>query len=182
MYEAYIRARENKSNKMDVIFFGDDIEKNIVNLIKEIRSGVYKIGLYREFKVYSPKERVIKSLPFRDRVVHQWYVHQFLIPTLVPKFIYDSHACIKTKGTHKAVNRVNYFMKMAKLQYGNYYILKMDIKKFFYSIDPDILMAILSKHFGDKLFLQLSEKLIYENGVKKGIPIGNYTTKNFENQ
>ncbi len=181
MHAAYIRARENKSDKTDVMFFGDELEKNIVNLIKEIRNGTYEIGLYREFKVYEPKERVIKSLPFRDRVVHQWYVHEFIIPTLVPKFIYDSYACITTKGTHRAVRRVNYFMRKARAEYGNYYILKMDIKKFFYSIDPKILMTILSKHFGDKLFLQLSERLIFEKGVDKGIPIGNYTSQYFAN-
>lgn len=69
MYGAFIRARENKSNKSDVMFFEEKTEENIVKLIKELQSGTYRIGKYTEFYVYKPKKRVIKTLPFRDRVV-----------------------------------------------------------------------------------------------------------------
>ena len=78
--------------------FEENLETNLVNLILEIKNGTYKLGKYRVFKVYEPKERVIKALPFRDRVVHQWYVHEFLLPYVVPKFIYDSYAFSSWQG------------------------------------------------------------------------------------
>lgn len=181
MYDAFIRARENKSNKSDVMFFEEKTEENIVKLIKELQSGTYRIGKYTEFYVYKPKKRVIKTLPFRDRVVHQWYVYEFIIPKIVPIFIQDSNACIKTRGTHNAVRTVGKYMRRARKHFGDYYVLKMDIRKYFYTIDPNILMSILKKYFGDKKFLDLSEKLIFEKGVDKGIPIGNYTSQYFAN-
>ena len=181
MYDAFIRARKNKSSKLDVMLFEEHVEKNIVKLIKELQNGTYRIGKYIEFHVCEPKKRVIKTLPFRDRVVHQWYVYEFIIPKIVPIFIHDSNACIKTRGTHNAVRSVSKYMRRARKHFGDYYVLKMDISKYFYTIDPDILMSILKKYFGDKKFLDLSEKLIYEKGVDKGIPIGNYTSQYFAN-
>lgn len=181
MYDAFLRAKTNKSNRPEVIEFEYNVERNIVRLVNSIEDGTYKIGDYREFKVYEPKERVIKALPFRDRVVHQWFVHEFLIKYIVPKFIYDSYACLDGKGTHKAVNRLERFMYNAMLEYGEYYILKMDIKKFFYNINPKILFKILQKYFKDKEFLNLASKLIFCEDDSIGIAIGNYTSQYFAN-
>ena len=153
----------------------------LVNLILEIKNGTYKLGKYRVFKVYEPKERVIKALPFRDRVVHQWYVHEFLLPYVVPKFIYDSYACLYGKGTHAAVRRLEKFMKECRRKYGNFYIVKMDIKKFFYTINPYILYFILKRYIKDKALLKLTELLIFDDVDKRGIPIGNYTSQYFAN-
>jgi len=181
MYEAYLRARLNKGIRYEVMKFEDNLEVNLVNLILEIRSGTYNIGEYRVFKVYEPKERIIKSLPFRDRVVHQWYVYEFIIPYIVPKFIYDSYACLHGKGTHTAVKRLEYFIKENHRKYGKFYIVKMDIKKFFYSINPNILLSILKKHITDKALLSLTKKLIFDENDEVGIPIGNYTSQYFAN-
>lgn len=181
MYDAYLRARLNKSLRREVMEFEENLETNLVNLILEIKNGTYKLGKYRVFKVYEPKERVIKALPFRDRVVHQWYVHEFLLPYVVPKFIYDSYACLHGKGTHAAVRRLEKFMKECRRKYGNFYIVKMDIKKFFYTINPYILYSILKRYIKDKALLKLTELLIFDDVEKKGIPIGNYTSQYFAN-
>lgn len=181
MYAAFLRARKDKISRYDVMEFEYELERNIVKLVEEIKLGTYKIGNYRKFLVYEPKKREIKALPFRDRVVHQWFVYEFIIPISVPRFIHDSYACIKNKGTHAAVNRLKYFMRKARLDYGEFYILKMDIKKFFYSIQPDILMSLLKKIYKDKRFLRLCETLIYESDTEVGIPIGNYTSQYFAN-
>lgn len=131
MYDAYKRAKLNKSMKREVLEFELNLEINIINLVEELKYNTYKLGKYRQFKVYEPKERVIKALRFRDRVVHQWYVYEFIIPHIVPKFVYDSYTCIKNKGTHHAVARLKYFIDSARRQYGDFYIVKMDISKFF---------------------------------------------------
>ena len=181
MYEAYERARKNKTFREEVLKFEYYLEKNLVSIITDIKKGKYKLGKYREFKVYESKERIIKSLPFRDRIVHQWVVYEFLNPYVVPKFIYDSYACLKGKGTHKAVKRIEHFMYLAKQRYGNYYIIKMDVKKFFYNINRNILMKIIKRNFKDKIFLKLCETLIFDDDSALGIPIGNYTSQYFAN-
>ena len=86
-----------------------------------------KCGDYRKFKVYEPKERTIKSLPYVDRVVHQWYIEEFVKPYIVPRFISTSFACIEEKGTHMAVAKLERYMRIFKRNYGDFWILKCDI-------------------------------------------------------
>ena len=69
--------------------------------MREIKQGKYKLGKYREFVVKYPKERLIKFLPYKDRIVHQWYVEEFIKPYIIPRFIIDSYACIENRGITK---------------------------------------------------------------------------------
>ena len=152
-----------------------------MNIVNSIKNNKYKIGEYHEFIVYEPKERIIKSLPFKDRIVHQWYVEEFIIPYIVPKFIKDTYACIRNRGTHKALYTTQRYMKIMKRKYQNYYILKCDIRKYFYSIDKHILYKIICKYFKDKALLDFTQKLIFDSEEIIGIPIGNYTSQYFAN-
>ncbi len=178
---AYERAKKNKGCRLEILQFEEKLEINLMNLLFVLKNGNYKIGNYRVFRVYEPKERIIKALPFVDRIVHQWYVYEFLIPYVVPKFIYDSYACLDNKGTHKASYRLRTFFKKNKRKYDEFYIIKMDIKKFFYNIDQNILFNIVKRHFKDKKLLQLTMELIFDKDSKIGIPIGNYTSQYFAN-
>lgn len=181
LISAHERAKTNKGQRAEVLSFDFNLESNIVNLIKDIKNNKYKLGKYREFTIYEPKERLIRALPYIDRVVHQWYVEEFIKPYFVPKFINDSYACITGRGTHKAVGKVQHYMKVAKRNYGDeYYILKMDIKKFFYNIDQRILYKILCQYIKDKKLLEITKLLLF-NDDKVGIPIGNYTSQYFAN-
>ena len=181
LIEAHDRAREGKNTRPEIIRFEMNLESNIINLLYKIKSKQYKIGKYREFYVYEPKERLIKSLPYIDRIVHQWYVEEFIKPFFIPRFIKDSYACLKDKGGHKAVLRMQDFMRRMKRKYKNYYVLKCDIKKYFYNIDKNILYSILEKSITDKELLYFSRVIIFDNDEKKGIPIGNYTSQFFAN-
>ncbi|MDD4718313.1 MAG: hypothetical protein PHY00_00650 [Bacilli bacterium] len=181
LYEAYNRARKNKGNKKEILLYTMDLETNLSNLLKRLQEGKYKLGKYREFKIYEPKERIIKSLPFEDRIVHQWVVHEFIKPYYIPRFLNTSCACIDGKGTHYVVKTLQDFMKRMKINNGNYYILKCDISKFFYNIDKSILYNIISKRVSDKKLLSLIKILIFDDGEEVGIPIGNYTSQYFAN-
>ena len=131
-------------------------------------------GKYFSFKVYEPKERIIQALPYKDRIVHQWYVEEFVKPNIIPRFISTTFACIDDKGTHKAVKKVQEYMRVFKRNQGDFWILKCDIKKFFYSIDPCILFNIMKKYISDKYLLELTKILIFNGEIdvnKKGIPI-----------
>lgn len=181
LIEAHERARTGKTNKIELMKFEIDLETNLMNLYKQLKYGTYKMGKYREFKVYEPKERIIKSLPYIDRVVHQWYVQEFIKPYIVPRFIRDTYACVENRGTHGAVYQMQKYMRKMKRKYNNYYVLKCDIKKYFYTIDKDILFEIMCRYIRDKKLLELTKIFIYSDGDRLGIPIGNYTSQFFAN-
>lgn len=164
------------------------LEDNIYSIGTKLKNGTYEVAKYKSFKVYEPKERDIFCLNFGDRVVHQWYVNEYIIPYMIPKFIKDSYACIKGRGVHIAVDNLQKYMRIAKRIWKSPYILKFDISKFFYSIDQEILYNIVKKYYKDKQFLELTKKFIIFDKEKenitefgKGIPIGNYTSQFFAN-
>ena len=144
--EAHNRAKKNKMFKNEVLNFDLNLESNIVTLINSIKNNKYRVSKYHSFIVYEPKERIIQSLPYRDRVVHQWYVEEFIKPYILPKFISTSFACLPNKGTHSAALAIQSMMRKYKKKYPDYYILKCDIKKFFNSIDSLILLSINLYH------------------------------------
>ncbi len=172
LMEAHLRARKHKTYKNEVIKFEINLENNIINLLNNIKDNTYHVGNYFQFKVYEPKERTINALPYRDRIVHQWYVEEFIKPYIVPKFINTSFACLKNRGTHMAVASVQNQLRIFKRNYGDFWILKCDIKRFFYSIDPYILFNIMQKYISDKKLLSFTHLLIFDNRIDTiGIPI-----------
>lgn len=185
---AYERTSKGKKNKEDRIKFEMYLEDNIYKIGIQLKKQEYKVGQYQKFKVYIPKERNIYCLNFYDRVVQQWYVHEFIIPYMVDKFIIDSYACIKGRGVHNAISKLQKYMRIARNKWEDPYILKYDIKKFFYSIDQRILYELMCKYYKDKKFLALTKKFIQfnekeekDNEFRVGIPIGNYTSQFFAN-
>ena len=182
LMEAHSRARKHKTYKNEVINFELNLENNITNLLNNIKNNKYKIGKYFQFKIYEPKERIINALPYKDRIVHQWYVEEFIKPYIVPKLINTTFACLKDRGTHKAVEEVQKQLRIYKRNYGDFWILKCDVRKFFYNIDPYVLYEIMKKYISDKKLLQFTYLLIFDNRLDKvGIPIGNYTSQFFAN-
>lgn len=171
---AHQRAKKHKLYKNEIILFELNLENNLVNLLNNIKNHNYKLGEYRIFTIYEPKERIIKSLPYIDRIVHQWYVEEFIKPYIVSKFISTSFACLENKGTHKAVEQAQLYLRNCYKQNSSFWILKCDIKKYFYSINPKILFNILKQYFSDKEFLEFSRLLIFDNINNSeliGIPI-----------
>ena len=184
MMAAHQRARRHKTYKDEVIKFELNLENNITNLITEIKNKKYHPGKYYTFKIYEPKERFIQSLPYKDRIVHQWYVEEFIKPYIVPKFINTSFACLTDRGSHKAADVVQKQMRTFKKNYGDFWILKCDIKKYFYNIRPHILFDILKRYITDKDLLDFTRILIFNGPINMslvGIPIGNYTSQFFAN-
>lgn len=172
--EAHNRAKKNKMFKNEVLTFDLNLESNIITIIRSIKNNTYKVGQYHSFTVYEPKERIIQSLPYRDRVVHQWYVEEFIKPYIMPKFINTSFACLPNKGTHKAVDSVQEMMRKYSKNYPDYYILKCDIKKYFNSIDSIVLFDILKNYIEDKALLKFTSKILFDNrpfDTNIGIPI-----------
>lgn len=180
LYNAYIRASKSKRCKKEVINFELNLETNLIRIYNDLYNLTYIPSKYRTFTIYEPKERVINALPFYDRVIHQFYVEEFIKPFYVKRFINDTYACIENRGTHSAVLKLQYYLKKKYLENNDFYILKCDIKKFFFNINRDILFNIISKDSKDKYFLELSKIIIYSFD-KNYIPIGNYTSQYYAN-
>ena len=101
MYKAYLNARKSKRYRRDVILFNLRYEEKISLICKKIKNGKYNFGDFKEFYVYDPKKRRILAAPFEDKIVHTWYVKEFIEKIFVPTFASSSYACIKGKGMHK---------------------------------------------------------------------------------
>lgn len=177
---AYYKSIKGKKNKEEILNFYLNLETNLINIMDDVRNFNYKTSKYKEFVIYEPKKRIIRCLPFKDRIVQTWYVENFIKPYFVPRFIYDSYACINERGTHKAIYRLQKFMKIMRSKYNNYYVIKFDIKHFFDSIDKDILFKIISNYISDKSLLRFTYEIINSDS-KSGLPIGNYTSQYFAN-
>ena len=183
LYAAYKKCRLSKQHKGEVIRFETNLAQNIHSLINEILSRKYKIGKYKTFIIYEPKERIIEALPFRDRVVIRCFCDNVLIPKIDKKLIYDNAACRKTKGTAFAILRLEKFLRHEYLKEhnNNIYFLKCDISKFFQSINHDVLLNLLSRiNFSDDE-MWIIKKLIKEQPSSQdiGLPLGNQSSQWF---
>lgn len=181
LLEAHKKARKGKREKKKVIEFELELESELLDLEKDLKTGTYKHGGYHTFKIYEPKERNIMASEYKDRVVHQWYVENFIEPYFVPQFISTSYACVKNRGMHKASSDVQVAMRKSKQNWNNYYILKMDVTKYFQNIDKRILWNILKRKIKDKKLLWLTRQILLSTKGMVGLPLGNYTSQMFAN-
>lgn len=171
LYRAYLNARLCKRYRYEVLNFSAHLEDNLVKLQKELIDRTYTLGKYREFYIYEPKKRLIMAQPFKDRVV-QWAIYQVLNPVFAQGYITDSYACIKERGTHKAVKRLHYWLRQVGKKPEKYYFLKMDISKYFYRIDHDVLMGILKRKIRDDDMIFLLDKIVNSGETNFGLPPG----------
>lgn len=171
----------DKKFKKDAIILDMCRERNLLTLWRELKSKGYQVGEYLRFKVFEPKERVVSAPRARDKIV-QFAVHNVLQEVYEPVFIKTSFACLKDKGTHKAVDNVQHDMRVCKWKHGGGWILKMDVKRFFYSIDRDILKQLLRKKITDPDMIWILDLIIDSSPEgEKGIPLGNVTSQDFAN-
>ncbi len=140
----------------------------------------YVHGPYSEFHVSDPKPRTIHKAIVRDRLLHH-LLHRALYPHFEKRFIYDSYACRKNKGIHRALDRFDAFARrVSKNHTRTCYVLKCDIRKFFASVDQRILHRILERHIEDEDIRWLLGRVISNFHVIQpgsGLPLGNLTSQ-----
>jgi retron-type reverse transcriptase len=171
LYQAYLEARKNKRYRADVLEFSANLEENLIEIQNELIWKEYEVGRYREFYVYEPKKRLIMALPFKDRVV-QWAIYRVLNPIFNKTFIEHSYACRKWKGTHKAADKLQDWLRKLDRKPIKHYYLKMDISKYFYRVDHDVALNILERKIKDKDVIWLLEKIIKSKQKPFGLPLG----------
>jgi retron-type reverse transcriptase len=173
-----------KRNKHDVREFQLHLMDNILSLRNEVASQEYRHGKYECFKITDPKARIIHKASVKDRLLHH-AVYRKLYPFFDKIFISDSFSCRIEKGTHKALKRFRKFSQKVSLNNTETcWILKCDIKKFFASINQEVLIKILKKHIPDQRIINSLKEIIYSfnSGVPGiGVPLGNLTSQLFSN-
>jgi RNA-directed DNA polymerase len=168
-------ARKGKSKQYGIQAHDLNREANIQALHESLINKTYRTSVYTTFKVYEPKEREVYRLPyFPDRIAHH-AVMNVLEPIFCSTFTSDSYSCIKGKGIHGAARGVKQALQNVT---GTTYCLKLDIKKFYPSIDHAILKALLRRKFKDHDLLWLLDEII---DSADGVPIGNYLSQYFAN-
>ncbi len=173
---AFLKAARGKSNRREVMVFRRNLNENLKLLQTGLLDLSPDLGRYRFFKVFDPKERLICAAPFSERVLHH-AVMNICEPRLDAYAIYDSYACRLGKGGFKALARAREFAGK------NRCYLKLDIRKYFDSIDHQILMSLLERRFKDKKLLQLFHKILQTYHIEpgKGLPIGNLISQHLAN-
>lgn len=179
IYEAYKKTKKRKTLKRQALIFEFYKEQKLIEIQKELKQNTYKIGRYHEKIIREPKERIIKILPFKDRVV-QSAIHNVIEPILDKELIETTYACRKNKGAHKALNDLNNELK--KIRFKDH-VLKADITKYFHSINQQNLINIIMTSFNEKPLIRLLISIIksHKSYLGKGIPIGNLLSQTFAN-
>jgi len=169
------KAQKGKSKQYGIVRHNKNPEDNIWKLHKMLTDKTFKTSEYDVFKVYEPKERDIFRLPyFPDRITHH-AIMNILEPIFLKIFTTDSYSCIKGKGIHSASFSVRKALKNTE---ETQYCLKLDIRKFYPSVDHEILKMLLRRKFKDNELLWLLDEII---DSAPGLPIGNYLSQYFAN-
>ena len=173
---AFWKAAKGKQDRKEVIAFHNNFEIQIRKIQDELLRHSPDIGHYRFFKVFDPKHRNICAASFPERVLHH-AVMNVCEPILEAYAIYDTYACRKGKGNRKALSRAQHFARKFD------WYLKLDIQKYFDTIDHNILLRLLSRKFKDQELLHLFEKLFdtYHIRSGRGMPIGNLISQHLAN-
>lgn len=168
-------ARKGKKHQQCISVHDQNREDNIIALHHSLINKTYCTSNYTAFKVYEKKEREVFRLPYYpDRIVHH-AIMNVLEPVFCSTFTSDTYSCIKGKGIHAAVRGLK---KVLLDEAGTTYCLKMDIRKFYPSIDHDILKLLLRRKIKDNDLLWLLDEII---DSADGLPIGNYLSQYFAN-
>ncbi len=181
LFKAWDEFKVGKRKKRDVQIFEYRLEDNLFDLYDRLKTDTYCHSSYVLFNIYDPKFRHIHKAEVSDRIVHH-AVTRIIDPMFDKSFIFDSYSCRKGKGTHRAVKRLFVFLRKVSKNYQTQcYCLKLDIKKFFESVDHRILLNLIREKVKSKDLLELIENIIKSFSENKGIPIGNLTSQIFAN-
>lgn len=173
---AYHAARAGKQDRPAVLAFTVDLDRQIDLLRRELLVEEVQLRGYRFFTIHDPKPRQIAAPAFRDRVLHH-AILRVIEPALDRVAVFDSYACRTGKGLYQAIERTQSYCR----RYA--YYLQLDVRKYFDSIDHDVLRVLLARRFKDQALLRLLSQIVasYATAPGKGLPIGALTSQHLAN-
>ena len=202
LYAGFLKARRGKRHKPSVAKFEANLLEALCLLSEMLKTKTYRPSDYFVFKVYEPKERIVMTNAFKDKVVQHSLCDNILEPAFSKAFIRDNYASQSGRGTHDGLYRLEefmrsyYFTRKANAErerravglpppgpeevrhYSDGWVLKCDISKYFYSIQHEPLKQMTRKYIKDPDILWLVD-LIVDSTENPGIPIGNQTSQWF---
>jgi len=169
LLEAFFQVKKGKSYFNEVVKYEMNLVSNLSLLLESLINGTYRPKPLRVFNIYIPKLRKIQAPAFEDRIVHH-AIMNVIEPIIDKRLIFSTFACRKNKGVLSANNALTKYLKDS----NNKYYLKLDIEKFFYSIDHDSLLKELRRIIKDEKTINT---LALFFGGDKGLPLGNVTSQ-----
>lgn len=173
---AYWKARRGKENRPEVTAYRRRLDANLTRLRRELLAGDADVGHYTYFRIFDPKERTICAASFPERVLHHAVMN--VCHDSFERFqIFDSYATRPGKGQYAALDRVRGYVSRYR------WFCKLDVRKFFDSINHEMLYSRLERKFKDPSLLRVLRSIIdsYEVAPGHGLPIGNLTSQYFAN-
>lgn len=140
-----------------------------------LKNRNYEMEPYNVFNIYEPKKRRIVSLSLQDKIINHLVSKYIILPALSSCLIDSNVASRKGLGTKKGLELAHKYHQSCKSKYGNYYILKCDISKFFQNIDHNILKNKLCKKIKDIDALNILFKII--DADEQGLSIGTMSSQ-----
>lgn len=186
LYRAYRRVRMCNCGTVSALRFEKFALEGIDRLQRLLLTRTYTMGPYLEFDVDYPKKRHVKACCFKDKIIQHSLCKNVLWPEVNKHLISDNYASREGMGTQYAINRFKRMLHNYYINFGNVgYLLKIDVRKYFYSINLNILKQQMRRYNFDEGALWLIDIIIdsmcheERNGVKYGVPIGNQTSQCF---
>jgi len=179
---AFKKARKGKTKKDYVIEFESNLKENILQLYHELKEEIYQPKPLKTFILRDPKTRKISKSAFRDRIVHH-AIYQIIEPIFDKTFIDGCCANRVAKGNLYAINLFEkYKRRISKNNTSECFVLKADIKHYFFEVNQNKLIGILRRKIKDEKTINLINKILknYPN-KEKGMPLGNLTSQFFAN-
>lgn len=176
LYLAYYKAKLGKQAKQEVVRYGKHLDEHLQTLRARILEADVAVGKYHYFRIFDPKERIICAASFDERVLHHALMN-ICHPYFERSLVDDTFATRKGKGVYAALQR-------AKVHARHHaFVAKLDVRKYYDSVDHTVLKVQLRKKFKDAMLLKIFDSIIdsYQTVPEKGLPIGNLTSQYFAN-
>lgn len=181
-YDNLLRADKDASAgkrfRAEVMEFNNNLCENLLELEREFLDGSYHSGTYKERFVRVPQTRLIQVSQFRDRVAQQ-AIYGELCPILEPRFIEHSYACRIGKGATAATETLQNWLRLIKRKpdADKWVCGKIDVAKFFYRLDHEVVMRVIRKYIADEQLLTVIDHIINCEHTPFGLPEGKKCTE-----
>lgn len=170
LYGGYLLARKSKRYKDEVLSYTANLEENLITAQNQLIWKTYRIDRMHEFIEYFPKKRIITVMPFANRVVN-CAAYNVIFPIYQRSFYEHSYGSIPGKGSLKAAQQLQYWLKLVSNKPEKWYLCKMDIAKFFFRVPFDVQMECLGRPLNDAQMMWFLEQAIKCDGRAFGLPV-----------
>ena len=147
-------------NKKKVEIFEKHKMEHICNIKRRLDKRDFRFGRYNIFMITDPKARIVMAEELEDKIINHLIAECILVKVFEKKHTDSMCATRVGKGTAYALKLLRKYINDIKKEHNNFYVLKVDISKYFYRIDHDVLKQILTEKIKDKDALNVLYKII----------------------